>query len=53
MHKNKDKFKKEGPPPPKRSKPERKEETEMPPEQMGNIFVPDRSGVSNIRDRGR
>lgn len=41
---------------PKRSKQddmEREEEMEMAQQQMGNINVPDRSGVSSIRDRGR
>jgi len=34
-------------------KPERLQEAQMQPEAMGNINVPDRSGVSDIRDRGR
>lgn len=35
------------------SKPERLEETQLEPQPMGGINVPDRSGVSSIRDRGR
>ena len=57
MAKRKHKNKKEDQKPEDRfvesSKPERSEETNMQPEQMGDIFVPDRSGISGIRDRGR
>ncbi len=43
-----------GPEGPQRSQgPERLQETQLRDAPMGDIFTPDRSGVSGVRDRGR